>query len=220
MTVFLLLQAFIWTADASSGAYDGGCGQSELSESEISECVTNGKNCNAIGAFSNRVQTIEDVGAKADQFRNQEPKRSNAQPKPSLIYFEVVDPVSVRFSGKGYKKLFLFEIDGRRVSAAFRCVRDATKVLSPGHYILQGYHDMEFLNAGNREFRLSIEPVSIASDTQYPRGNEVLPSEDIEGKGKQSDRESGNIVMRGMRAGILVGLVGIVVGVLVILSLL
>ena len=214
-----MLLAFAPNIDAS-GVDNGACGQSELSASEISDCVTNEKNCNAIGAFSNRVETIEDVGAKADQFRNQEPKRSNAQPKPSLIYFEVVDPVSVRFSGNGYKNLFLFEIDGRKVSAAFRCVRDATKVLSPGHYILQGYHDMEFLDAGNREFRLSIEPVSSTSDTQTPGGNEVLPSEDIDRKGKQSNRESGNIVMRGMRAGILMGLVGIVVGLLVILSLL
>ena len=175
----LVLVVACWNTDLLT-ASDTTCGQSELSQSEISVCLKSGVNCVAVGVLAKKVQVFEEVSESVYRFKHQEPNsvtdRFRSALKPSLIYFQVVKPMSIRFSGKGFRDRFLFEIGDRGVSTTYRCVGGSTKWLSPGRYVLQSFHDMDYLSERVAVLGSTIEPLDSAH-TQDTSG--ILSSEPI-----------------------------------------
>ena len=202
-TLILVLLILLWNIDALK-ADEGACGRSELLASEIRACVTSVDNCESLGTLTQKVVVFDEVRARADRSQTKEKSNGRDRMNPSLIYFEVVKPTSVRFSGKGYRRLFLFEIDGRSVRTTFQCVRNSTKWLSPGRYILQGYSSANFLSWGKKH--LTLDPVSIESETSNGETSSSPPSSNRE-EMRKTARESSKLIQYSTRFGLILGVI-------------
>lgn len=139
-------------------ASEGSCARSELSKSEIDQCLSNNDKCEVLGTLSERVELHGVVGSAP--FEAESTKKSGTQVRlePSLIYFEIVKPVSVRFAGDEYAKRFLFEIDGHAIKSEFPCVGSEPIWLQRGWYILQIRPGLENPLGERRVFRAVIDP--------------------------------------------------------------
>ena len=167
---FVLLPIALAYTTVTVEANEDICGQSTLTESQITTCITSGVNCEDVGALSGKVRVFEVAEVETDRLQDQGAGNQNALIEPSLIYFEVTTPVSVRFSSSGYQRLFLFQIDEQGVSATFRCIGGSTKWLDRGRYILQSYHDRGQLADGKSEFQSIIEVLGDNSLTENIAG--------------------------------------------------
>ena len=174
---FVLLTVALACNTVTVEANEDICGQSTLTESQITSCITSGVNCEDVGSLTGKVQVFEVPEVDADRLQNQDQRNQNAFVEPSLIYFEVATPMSVRFSSLGYQRLFLFQIDEQGVSATFNCVEGSTKWLDRGRYILQSYHDSDQLAQGKREFRSIIEVLGTNSLTENVAGRSSATSD-------------------------------------------
>lgn len=182
-TAIFLQGALLWSPSVL-GANDGACGQSELTKEEIRACVTNRADCESLGTLANKIEVLDRLKNRTDA-----PGNKSDRLKPSLVYFEILSPTQVRFRGRGYGRLFLFEIDGRSVRTTFRCVKNSTKLLSPGRYVLQGFRTANLMPFGKK--RLVIEPVNLRF------------SPDLQ---EREDREPRKLIKYSTRIGLVVGM--------------
>ena len=195
-TAIFLQGALLWNLSVLA-ADDGACGQSELTNEEIQACVTNNADCESLGALTNKIEVLDRFRSRADT-----PANKGDRLRPSLVYFEVVSPTAVRFRGRGYERLFLFEIDGRSVRTTFRCVKNNTKLLGPGRYVLQGFRAANLIPFG--KMRLVIEPVNLRSRISAGKNGAIFSPADQERNAKK-EGEPRKLIKYSTRIGLVVG---------------
>lgn len=191
VSVLAVVLTFVWGVDAETA----NCGQNELSKSEISSCIDNGEECRTIGILSDRIQILDPVNKST---------KPDTQRVSSLIYFEVVDPISVRFSGKGYKNLSLFEINEERVLTSFRCVENAETILSPGQYVLKSHRNVNPLGGGSSLLHLTIWTTDAFNTSENNKDAYIAD-------------DSEEVFAKSMRAGIRMGLISLGVSVVILI---